>query len=96
MKNKKNRRTAKNEVANAPHYTANLEKMLRQSKYASFIEEIQQKIQSAPNYLDDHWEETFQRTLSVMAHTGDLREVQPSEDDVEMALMAIVGRKSLR
>jgi hypothetical protein len=68
--------------------------MLRRPKYAAFIEEIQQKIQSAPNYLDDHWEETFRRTLSIMAQTGDPKETQPSEEDVETALMAIVGRRN--
>jgi hypothetical protein len=92
-KQKKNRR-APNEVENAPAYTAQLEKILRQPNYAAFIEEIQQRLQSDPQYLRSHRDEAFRQTLTVLARSGELKNIQPSEQDVEKALMAIVGTKN--
>jgi len=92
-KQKKNRR-APNEVENAPAYTAKLEKILRQPNYAAFIEEIQQRLQSDPQYLRSHRDEAFRQTLTVLERSGELKNIQPSEQDVETALMAIVGTKN--
>jgi hypothetical protein len=92
-KQKKNRR-APNEVENVPAFTAQLEKILRQPNYAAFIEEIQLKLQSDPEYLRSHRDEAFRQTLTVLERSGELKNMQPSEHDVETALMAIVGMKN--
>jgi hypothetical protein len=94
MVNQKKNRRAPNEVENAPGYTAQLEKILRQPNYAAFIEEIQQKLRSDPQYLRSHRDEAFRQTLTVLERSGELKNIQPSEHDVETALMAIVGMKN--
>ena len=94
MKNEKKNRKAPNEVENAANYTSDLENMLRQPTYAAFIEEIQQKLSSDPQYLHTHREEAFRQALLALERSGDLKNIQPSEEDVETALMAIVGRKN--
>ena len=36
----------------------------------------------------------FRQTLTVLERSGELKNIQPSEQDVETALMAIVGTKN--
>ncbi len=91
MKNEKKNRRAPNEVENAPAYTEQLEGILRKPNYAAFIEEIQQRLQSDPQYLHTHREEAYRQALVALENSGDLKKIQPSEKDVETALMAIVG-----
>lgn len=90
-KEKKNRR-APNEVENAQAYTAQLEGILRRPNYAAFIEEIQQRLQSDPQYIHNHREEAYRQALVALERGGDLKNIQPSESDVETALMSIVGK----
>ncbi len=94
MANEKKNRRAPNLVDGAPAFTEQLEGILRKPNYAAFIEEIQQKIQSDPQYLRDHREEAYRQALVALERSGDLKDIQPSEKDVETALMAIVGTKN--
>lgn len=94
MKNERKNRQAPNEAANGPNYTAQVEQMLRQPKYSAFIEDIQQKLQADPQYLRNHREEAYREALLALERSGDLKDIQPSEVDVERALTAIVGRKN--
>lgn len=93
MANQKKNRRAPNEVENAPAYTAQLEEILRRPNYAAFIEEIQQRLQSDPQYLRNHRDEAFRQALVALERSGDLKNMQPSENDVETALTNILHRK---
>jgi|WetSurMetagenome_2_1015567.scaffolds.fasta_scaffold775237_1 hypothetical protein len=93
MANEKKNRRAPNEVENAQNYTNEVENLLRQPTYAALIEEIQQRLSSDPQYLHNHRDEAFRQTLLAMERSGDLKDLQPSEKDIETALMAILGTK---
>ncbi len=55
------------------------------------LKSIQQKLQARRR---SHRDEAFRQTLTVLERSGELKNMQPSEHDVETALMAIVGMKN--